>query len=262
MYERRVRAVHAVSVRILEHISRRRLSLLFVERRSWRKLLSDHSLLPDEPLYLRGASVRPYADSVRSQSDYRSEKHSGLHADGTVLADTKRRFEKAMPAAACAITYGFGFYFMGYAVNFMWMDSIALLPLMLYGMERLDTRKGRAAYLFSLAAAIFMNFYMGAILCIFLALYEVVLVMRFKNRRWVLIIWFALCSLCAALLASLVLLPVIEGMLMDNVSRMSPPDFEFSMTGRISFPGFCRMRILSALPIIAGRSTCTWVRPA
>lgn len=143
------------------------------------------------------------------------------------LPTRKGASKKAMPAAACAITYGFGFYFMGYAVNFMWMDSIALLPLMLYGMERLDTRKGRAAYLFSLAAAIFMNFYMGAILCIFLALYEVVLVMRFKNRRWVLIIWFALCSLCAALLASLVLLPVIEGMLMDNVSRMSPPDFEF-----------------------------------
>lgn len=139
---------------------------------------------------------------------------------------SRNKATRAMPAVACAMCYGLGYYFMGYAVNFMWMDSIALVPVMLYGMERIDTRKGRAIYLFSLAAAIFMNFYMGAIICLFLALYEVVILMKVRHGEWKNVLWFAICSICAAMIAGTVLLPVVEGMLMDNVSRMSPPEFE------------------------------------
>lgn len=129
-------------------------------------------------------------------------------------------------ASACAIAYGLGFYFLGYAVNFMWMDSIALLPLMLYGLERISTRKGRCFYLISLAAAVLMNFYMGAILCIFLAFYYLVIFFRWNREGWKEFAWFAACSIAAVLAAGIVLVPVIQGMLMANTSRMSPPDFE------------------------------------
>ena len=129
-------------------------------------------------------------------------------------------------AVACAMAYGFGYYFLGYAVNFMWMDSIALTPLMLYGLERINTRKGRWFYLLSLAGAILMNFYMGAILCIFLFLYFVVIEWRWNREGWKAVGWFAACSISAALCAGIVLFPVIYGMLMANASRMSPPDFE------------------------------------
>ena len=129
-------------------------------------------------------------------------------------------------SVSCAMAYGFGFYFLGYAVNFMWMDSIALTPLMLYGLERLDTRKGRWFYLLSLAGAILMNFYMGAILCIFLFLYFVVIEWRWSKEGWKTAGWFAACSICAALCAGIVLLPVVYGMFGANASRMSPPDFE------------------------------------
>lgn len=129
-------------------------------------------------------------------------------------------------ASACAIAYGLGFYFLGYAVNFMWMDSIALLPLMLYGLERISTRKGRCFYLISLAAAVLMNFYMGAILCIFLALYYLVIFFRWNREGWKDFAWFAACSIAAVLAAGIVLVPVIQGMLMANTSRMSPPESE------------------------------------
>lgn len=129
-------------------------------------------------------------------------------------------------ASACAIAYGLGFYFLGYAVNFMWMDSIALLPLMLYGLERIQTRKGRCFYLISLAAAVLMNFYMGAIICIFLALYYLVIFFRWNREGWKDFAWFAACSIAAVLAAGIVLVPVIQGMLMANTSRMSPPEFE------------------------------------
>lgn len=130
-------------------------------------------------------------------------------------------------AASCALVYGFGFYFLGYAVNFMWMDCIALVPLMLYGIERLQTRKGRTIYLVSLALGILTNFYMGAIVCIFLAFYYLFLRLYFSKKGLVDFAWFVACSLSAVLVASVVLIPVLQGMLMANSSRMSPPDFEW-----------------------------------
>ncbi len=141
------------------------------------------------------------------------------------LADKGKKPNVAL-SVSCAMAYGFGFYFLGYAVNFMWMDSIALTPLMLYGMERLDTRKGRWFYLLSLAGAILMNFYMGAILCIFLFLYYVVIEWNWTKEGWKKTAWFAACSICAALCAGVVLFPVVYGMFGANASRMSPPDFE------------------------------------
>lgn len=136
--------------------------------------------------------------------------------------------KKPMPflAASCAIAYGYGFYFLGYAVNFMWMDSIALVPLMLYGMERIATPRGRLFYLISLALGVLMNFYMGAIICIFLALYYVLIQWKWNKQGWIETGWFALCSICAVVIGGVVLIPVIQGMLMANASRMSPPDFE------------------------------------
>lgn len=128
--------------------------------------------------------------------------------------------------AALSLAYGFGYYFLSYAVNFMWMDTIALVPLMLYGLDRLDRPSGRAIYLISLAIGILANFYMGAIVCIFLALYWLIIKMGIRKRDWANTGWFIVCSLCAAACAGIVLVPVIRGMLMDNASRMSPPDFE------------------------------------
>lgn len=139
---------------------------------------------------------------------------------------SKDRRTRSFLNAACAICYGFSFYFLGYAVNFMWMDSIAMVPLILYGMERIGTRRGRVVYLLSLAWTILTNFYMGAIICIFLALYYVVMEMEFDRKGLKRFIWFALCSLCAVIISGVVLVPVVEGMLMDNTSRMSPPNWE------------------------------------
>ncbi len=139
---------------------------------------------------------------------------------------SKDRRTRSFLNAACAICYGFSFYFLGYAVNFMWMDSIAMVPLMLYGLERIGTRRGRLVYLLALTWGILTNFYMGAIICIFLALYYVVMEMEFNRRGLRRFIWFGLCSLCAVLIASFILVPVIQGMLLDNTSRMNPPEFE------------------------------------
>ncbi|MDE5757317.1 MAG: YfhO family protein, partial [Allobaculum sp.] len=138
--------------------------------------------------------------------------------------------EKPKPFLACSIAmaYGLSYYFLSYSFNFMWMDGIALVPLMLYGMERLNTRKGRLFYTLSLTLAILTNFYMGAIICIFLALYYVVLHLNFNTYEgWEDFKAFALCSICAALIGGIVLLPVAKVLVSENASKMKSPNIEF-----------------------------------
>lgn len=148
---------------------------------------------------------------------------------GAIMAGwlgSKKTAHSSLLCAACGAGYALGYYFMGYAVNFMWMDSIAILPMILYGMEHLGSRKGRLIYLFSLAYAILCNFYMGAILCLFLALYYFVMLFRIDRNGWRRFFWFTYCSIAAALLAGIVLMPVVFGMLGANSSRMSVPELE------------------------------------
>lgn len=55
--------------------------------------------------------------------------------------------------------------------NIMWTDCIILLPIIMLGIERIiETGKG-ALFIVSLSVAVFSNFYIGYMMCIFSALY-------------------------------------------------------------------------------------------
>ena len=149
--------------------------------------------------------------------------------------------EKPRPflATSIALAYGLSYYFLSYSFNFMWMDGIALVPLMLYGMERLNTRKGRLFYIISLALAILTNFYMGAVICIFLALYYIVIHLRFNTHEgWKDFKAFALCSICAALIGGIVLIPVVKVLVSEKTGRMESPNFEFYNNAKYFFSRF------------------------
>jgi len=55
--------------------------------------------------------------------------------------------------------------------NMMWTDNIIALPLIMLGLERLITHGKYKLYVVSLALAIFSNFYIGYMSCIFVAIY-------------------------------------------------------------------------------------------
>lgn len=142
------------------------------------------------------------------------------------LARRSRKRTGVLYAVLLSFVYGFSGYFAAYACNFMWIDAIALVPLMMDGLEHMLQRRGRLLYCCSLSMAMITNFYMGAVICVFLFLYEITVCLpqsRQKKRQAAL---FAACSLCAALLACCILLPSGLSLLSDNVSRMQLPDFE------------------------------------
>lgn len=55
---------------------------------------------------------------------------------------------------------------MGYYWNVMWLDSIALLPLVMLGMIRLIRERRGVLYTVSLALCLFCNYYIGFYICI------------------------------------------------------------------------------------------------
>ena len=68
---------------------------------------------------------------------------------------------------------------LGYYYNIMWLDSFALLPLVILGLEALMREDKYRLYIASLALAILSNFYIGFFICIFV-------VISFLSRCYVL----------------------------------------------------------------------------
>ncbi len=114
-------------------------------------------------------------------------------------------------AVALGTVYAFSGYIVSYKYNLMWLDSIAVVPLVMYGLEKLVREKHVACYLLSLFYAIWCNYYIGYMICIFSCLYLVFLFMTEVNldrknipARFAI---FAVSSLAAGGMASIFLVP-------------------------------------------------------
>ncbi|MGN1051045.1 MAG: YfhO family protein [Acutalibacteraceae bacterium] len=68
------------------------------------------------------------------------------------------------------ICYSFCAFFMGYYWNVIWLNSVAILPLVALGAVSLWRDKKFTLYVISLALSVLSNYYMGLFACIFVAL--------------------------------------------------------------------------------------------
>ena len=107
--------------------------------------------------------------------------------------------------------YAMGNFLIGYYFNLMWLDSIAVLPLIMFGIEKLVKGESGRVYGISLFYALWCNYYIGFMLCIFSCLYLMVcfsereaLGLKDFLKRCVTFAWY---SLLAGGMASAVLLP-------------------------------------------------------
>lgn len=114
--------------------------------------------------------------------------------------------------------YGLMGYTVAYAQNVLWLDSVILLPVVAAGLDALLHGKRGLCFTLALAAAIFTNFYMGYMLCIFSVLYILAMLASAPlpgGRKQALARFgrFVLCGVAAAALAGAVLLPALEQIL-------------------------------------------------
>lgn len=66
-----------------------------------------------------------------------------------------------------SLAYAFSGYTLAFINQFMWMDAVVLLPLVLLGIERICDNKGYVLYTVSLFLTIYSNFYIAFAVCIF-----------------------------------------------------------------------------------------------
>ena len=72
---------------------------------------------------------------------------------------------------AFGIMYAFCGYFVAYYWNVMWIDAMYILPFVVLGIEKIIEKGKCSTYIVALALAIFSNYYIGYMLCIFSCIY-------------------------------------------------------------------------------------------
>ncbi len=102
-------------------------------------------------------------------------------------------------------------YMVGYSWNVMWLDSIALLPIILLGFDQLVKKRDCKVYCLSLALSLFCNFYISFMICLFLVLWFICYDFE-DNRQFIRSgLNFALYSILAAGIAAIILVPAYLG---------------------------------------------------
>ena len=121
--------------------------------------------------------------------------------------DGNYHINTAVPALVFSTAYAFSGFVAAYSWNIMWMDSIALTPLIILGLERLVKQKKPALYYVSLALSILCNFYISMIICIFLVIYFAILFLEQKKGKLMACVRFAWYSLLAGGTGAILLIP-------------------------------------------------------
>lgn len=111
------------------------------------------------------------------------------------------------------IAYALCGYMAAYSWNIMWLDVLALAPLVLLGVEKLVKEDKPILYCVTLALSIFTNYYLSIMLCIFLVLYFLCLIVMLPTQSFKAYLKkfarFAFYSIIAAGMAAIFLLPAI-----------------------------------------------------
>lgn len=132
--------------------------------------------------------------------------------------------EDAISIALSSI-YALSGYMIAYYWSMMWLDAVVLLPLVLLGLWRLFEGKKPVLFIVALSITIISNFYTGFFVCVFLVLFGPVLYLEAKGRLQTVIrpssaaIRFAISSLIATAISSVMLLPVIQAI--SNTSAVA-----------------------------------------
>ncbi len=135
---------------------------------------------------------------------------------------------KSTATAAISIFYALSSYMAAFSWNIMWLDCIFLLPLIVLGLEKLVYEGKYKLYTISLGLAIFTNYYIAIMLCIFMVLYFVFLLFtnpatKEKNYYFNRCGKFALFSLLAGGLGSIMFIPELYAL-------------GYTVSGDFSFP--------------------------
>lgn len=133
---------------------------------------------------------------------------------------------ESIPAMLFSQSYTFMSYSMVYLLNIMWLDGLVLLPLIVLGLNKSILRKQNKLYIMSLALLLMANYYIGYMVCIFLAFYTIYEIVETQEKvilkeSLIKYLLFLKNSIIAALIAGFVLLPTFYSLTQNKGSYMT-----------------------------------------
>ena len=123
--------------------------------------------------------------------------------------DGRMHKNQMIPALVFSTAYALSGFVAAYSWDIMWMDCIALFPLIMIGLERLVQEKKAGLYYITLALCIFCNYYISIMICIFLVFEFALLFFSQKKGKGGAILRFGWYSLLAGASSAILLLPEI-----------------------------------------------------
>ncbi len=117
---------------------------------------------------------------------------------------------KDISITAFGILYALCAFMMGYYWNIIWLDSVALLPLVAAGAFALLRHGKFKLYIISLALSILANYYIGLFICIAVVLLSVgYTIVEFRGFKQIIKDFFKMagCSLVAIMMTAILTLP-------------------------------------------------------
>lgn len=156
----------------------------------------------------------------------------GLASFSVTYYLTKKFGRKDMVTVLFGMAYGLSAYFAAFSWNIMWLDCMFMLPFIILGLERLVKEGKCTLYCLSLAFAIFSNYYIGIMLCIYSVIYFIYLLcvtdtpegVKNITHRLIVLKNYALYSLLAGGLAASVILPEYFNLLTTRSADTSFPE--------------------------------------
>lgn len=130
-----------------------------------------------------------------------------------------------------SICYALSAYNLLYYFNYMWFDSVILLPIVMLGIDKIFKENKYLLYVISLSISIISNFYIGYMICIFSVIYFIYksIINGFNKNR---IIKYLLYSLLSGLISSFALIPTILELLngkADLIEEFAKDYFKFDL---------------------------------
>lgn len=104
-----------------------------------------------------------------------------------------------------SIGYGLISYNVIYLSNFMWLDGVMILPLVILGIDKMAKKENNIIYPLALGYSLLSSWYIGAMICIFAVFYFIYkyisLDKKFKDRNYFILRFFVF-SLIGGLISS------------------------------------------------------------
>ena len=123
--------------------------------------------------------------------------------------DGRMHNNQMIPALVFSTGYALSGFVAAYSWDIMWMDCIALFPLIMVGLEKMVKEQKAWLYYVTLALCIFSNYYISIMICIFLVFAFGLYFFQTKEHRLASVARFAWYSLLAGASSAVLLIPEI-----------------------------------------------------